>query len=173
MRISLSHGLKRQWDSHYILLVSYMLTLLTTASHCLLVSWSHETMRFSWYSLCLIYVNPPHRCFSLSPCLMVSQDNEILMLYWAVWYGRSAWYGRWPCVGVDWIRLYDMAGAHGMAGGRVWQLIGSGCTIWQAHVVWQVAMWGGRLDRAVWCGRSTLYASHCLLVSWSHETMRF
>ena len=78
---SLSPYLMRQWDSHDILLVSYTLTLLTAASHCLLVSWSHETMRFSWYSLGLIYVNPPHRCFSLSPCLMVSWDNEILMIF--------------------------------------------------------------------------------------------
>ena len=25
-----------------------------------------------------------------------------------------------PCVGVDWIRLYDVAGAHDMSGGPVW-----------------------------------------------------
>ena len=45
-------------------------------------------------------------------------------------YGRSTWYGRCPCVGVDWIGLYGMAGACGMAGGGVWWLIGSGCMKW-------------------------------------------
>ena len=38
-------------------------------------------------------------------------------------------YGRWPCVGVDWIGLYDMAEARGMASGHVWGLLGSGCMI--------------------------------------------
>ena len=38
-------------------------------------------------------------------------------------------------MGIDWIGLYDMAGAHGMAGGHVWGLIGSGCMIGQEHVV--------------------------------------
>ena len=46
-------------------------------------------------------------------------------------------------MGVDWIGLYDMAGAHGMAGGCVGGLIGLGCMKWQAHVVWQVALCGG------------------------------
>ena len=46
-------------------------------------------------------------------------------------------------MGVDWIGLYDMARALGMAGGSGWGLIGFGCMIWQDHVVWQVAMCGG------------------------------
>ena len=62
---------------------------------------------------------------------------------------QEPWYGRWLCVGVDWIGLYDIAvaccmvgvrvwgvdwiwlydmeGARGMAGGHVWGLIASGC----------------------------------------------
>ena len=52
-------------------------------------------------------------------------------------------------MGVDWIGLYDMAGARGMAGGSVWGVIGSGYMIWQEHMVWQVALCGGRLDQAV------------------------
>ena len=46
-------------------------------------------------------------------------------------------------MGVDWIRLYDMGGERGMAGGCMWGSIGSVCMIWQEHVVWQVAMCGG------------------------------
>ena len=46
-------------------------------------------------------------------------------------------------MGGDWVGLSDMAGAHAMAGDHVWGLIGSGCMIWQEHVVWQVAVCGG------------------------------
>ena len=47
----------------------------------MIFSWSHGTMRFSWYFLGLIYVKPPHPSFLLSPCLMVSWDKEILMIF--------------------------------------------------------------------------------------------
>ena len=38
-------------------------------------------------------------------------------------------------MGVHWIGLYDIAGECGKAGGCVRGLIGSGCMIWQEHVV--------------------------------------
>ena len=45
-------------------------------------------------------------------------------------------------MGVDLIRLYDVAGAHALAGGHVLGLIGSGCMMWQKHMILQVAMCG-------------------------------
>ena len=50
---------------------------------------------------------------------------------------------RKVCVGVNSIGLYDVAGAHELAGGHVWGLIGLGCMMWQEHMSWQVAMCGG------------------------------
>ena len=44
---------------------------------------------------------------------------------------------------VDWIGLYGVAGAHDMAGGHVWGLIGSGCIMGQEHMFWQVTVCGG------------------------------
>ena len=52
-------------------------------------------------------------------------------------------------VGVHWIGLYDIAGECGKAGGCVRGLIGSGCMIWQEHVVLQMAVCVGSLDQAI------------------------
>ena len=54
-----------------------------------------------------------------------------------IWQEHMVW--QVAVSGAYWIGLYDMAGALGMAGGRVWGLIGSGCRIWQEHVVQQSA----------------------------------
>ena len=111
IRISLSHETKRiSSDSHDIHLVSYLLTLFTPAYHGLLVSWSHETMSVSWYSLGLM------RQWDSLGILLVSLDIWCIILYYIILYyiilyctrlyyivlyyiilygGVS--YGYWPC----------------------------------------------------------------------------
>ena len=97
--VSWDHETRRQWGAAVRRVNIYetkriswspMLSLLMATSHCLLVSWSHETMRFSWCSLGLIYVNPPHHCFSLSPCLIVSWEMRFS------WYSLGLIYGNPP-----------------------------------------------------------------------------
>ena len=44
-----------------------------------------------------------------------------------------------PCVGVDWIGLYDVAGGHDMAGGHVWVKSNGFNLVWvqlMDHQVW-------------------------------------
>ena len=41
---------------------------------------------------------------------------------------------------MDGMRLYDVARAHELAGGRVLGLIGLDCMMWQEHMMWQVTM---------------------------------